>query len=798
MKKILFFLIASFLSLASFSQIVVENPQFSATTIKNVNITKVILYDTVTAVEFKANYIPHHGFWGPSKNTYIQNSQGGEKLFLKRAEGIPLDSLTTPESGNKVYTLFFPPVDKSAESIDFLQGHWKIFDIELKPQEHFSVVPTAIHGNWLRTDGSNDWEYGFYDNMVIYENDFWKQVLIHNKGKKYEVHLQKDDKQEVLYLKLAKKGKLLIGLSPDNLELYSQERTENPDFVLQNDEAFTQPVFKMDTAVYKGYIKGYHTKMGTTGMVYANNVISGEQDSHLITINPDGTFEAKVPMLYPQQVFIRMTGIKETVFLEPGKTTFSYSYLPAYTAFNKVKSEKKYLFMGDGARINNDLQLVEGINYFNYNETKKKVLDMTAEDYKAYLLSIMEREQKALSTYAENHVISRKALQIKQMQIEYRTYTEILSFNFIKEYAYRQKHDIPRQQREIPLEKEELSPEYYDFVHADDLNNPFSILTGGTYSTYINRIMFADVVRPKERLQPPFMFKYLPDKFDSYQIELSAQEQALVLKLTNCETSECTKEVYIQEDSVFAAKFFETYQEIVNEAVSQVYEEAFEEFSNNAFEKYFGLGDGFARDLMYAQSKHGRMEGRIEPFSDSEKATIKDKISDPFIEDFLILASDTKQNEINQKLAENRGKSGYVVNETPKTKGDELFDTIMEKYKGKVVFVDFWATWCGPCRSGMEKMKPLKEELKNEDIEFVYITNHSSPVDKWNLLIPDIKGEHYRVTQDEWNFFSSRFNISGIPHYLLVDENGKVVEDKIYFASSNDSLKRMLEKYMEK
>jgi thiol-disulfide isomerase/thioredoxin len=176
---------------------------------------------------------------------------------------------------------------------------------------------------------------------------------------------------------------------------------------------------------------------------------------------------------------------------------------------------------------------------------------------------------------------------------------------------------------------------------------------------------------------------------------------------------------------------------------------------------------------------------------------IKENISKSFIVDYLIQCSLKKEEEIAGKLAANKNKTGYVINETPKAEADKLFDTIIEKYRGKVVFVDFWATWCGPCRSGMEKMKPLKEELRDEAIEFVYITNQSSPMDTWNMMVPDIKGEHYRVSEDEWNYLSSKFNISGIPHYVLVDKQGTVVNDEVYFASSVQELKDLFEVYMK-
>lgn len=121
---------------------------------------------------------------------------------------------------------------------------------------------------------------------------------------------------------------------------------------------------------------------------------------------------------------------------------------------------------------------------------------------------------------------------------------------------------------------------------------------------------------------------------------------------------------------------------------------------------------------------------------------------------------------------------------------------MLKPFQGKVVYVDFWATWCGPCRNGMQAIKPLKEELKGrDDIVFLYITNHSSPEGLYNNMIPDIKGEHYRVSQDQWNYLSSQFGISGIPHYMLVNKTGEVVINDRSIDPHHGDLKDTLLKY---
>ena len=205
-----------------------------------------------------------------------------------------------------------------------------------------------------------------------------------------------------------------------------------------------------------------------------------------------------------------------------------------------------------------------------------------------------------------------------------------------------------------------------------------------------------------------------------------------------------------------------------------------------------GINAGLASEIMQSQDLLSSVATQLTPFEDEELAENKKLLTIPFLVDYLSICN----NNAKALIEKNKTKSGYTVNEAPKTEADKLFDKIMEKYKGKVVYVDFWATWCGPCRSVIEKMKPLKEEMAGKDVAFVYITNPSSPEKTWQNMIPDIKGEHYRVSQDEWNVLSSKFNISGIPHCVLVDKQG-VVQNAHLNAWDEQAVKRDIEKFMQ-
>lgn len=108
-------------------------------------------------------------------------------------------------------------------------------------------------------------------------------------------------------------------------------------------------------------------------------------------------------------------------------------------------------------------------------------------------------------------------------------------------------------------------------------------------------------------------------------------------------------------------------------------------------------------------------------------------------------------------------------------KGKDVYFSLVDNYSGKIVLMDLWATWCMPCRVAMENMKPLKEEY-GDSVSFVYVTGETSSEETWRSLIPDIKGEHYYLTDPQWKDLCKQFKVKSIPSYLLIDWDGLVVK----------------------
>ena len=127
---------------------------------------------------------------------------------------------------------------------------------------------------------------------------------------------------------------------------------------------------------------------------------------------------------------------------------------------------------------------------------------------------------------------------------------------------------------------------------------------------------------------------------------------------------------------------------------------------------------------------------------------------------------------------------------------ENILQTILDKYKGKAVLIDIWATWCGPCKAGHREMAPWKKELKGKNIQFVYITSPTSPLATWQEMIKDIDGDHYYLTKEQYSYILSKYESQGIPTYAIYDAEGNQTFKTIGF-SGLDVFKNEVNKVMK-
>ena len=187
------------------------------------------------------------------------------------------------------------------------------------------------------------------------------------------------------------------------------------------------------------------------------------------------------------------------------------------------------------------------------------------------------------------------------------------------------------------------------------------------------------------------------------------------------------------------------------------------------FTSVTGIDKGIIFDLIQAQL-YGKQISDMKFFTDAEQQEINDAFKDnPAIAERLI----SENEKMVVLIAANKANTESVAHETPEVSMEKMFDAIVANYRGKVVVVDFWATWCGPCMNAMKAIKPLKEEMTGKDVVWLYLTGETSPLSAWMKTYPTISGEHYRVSEAQWRFWYKTYGIEGIPTYMIFDRNGK-------------------------
>jgi hypothetical protein len=177
-------------------------------------------------------------------------------------------------------------------------------------------------------------------------------------------------------------------------------------------------------------------------------------------------------------------------------------------------------------------------------------------------------------------------------------------------------------------------------------------------------------------------------------------------------------------------------------------------------------------------------------FTAAEKREIRDAFRDKPAYAEALIAENDKQEAI---IAAGRENCVSIINELPKVSQEKMMDAILAGYKGKVVVVNFWHTLGDDYVKDINEMKPLKEEMKDRNVVWLYIADEMSPVTAWTQISRTISGEHYRTGREQANYWSKTYGV-GAPSCMIYDIGGKLLSRYSYSIPGVDALKADIER----
>lgn len=151
---------------------------------------------------------------------------------------------------------------------------------------------------------------------------------------------------------------------------------------------------------------------------------------------------------------------------------------------------------------------------------------------------------------------------------------------------------------------------------------------------------------------------------------------------------------------------------------------------------------------------------------------------------------------------------GHLEGMLPGNSAPEVVLTDMEgntkplaSYQGTYLYIDFWATWCKPCIREIPYIDQLKEEYKDENIQFVSISFDSEEdKQKWKDFVKERNLEDPQLWVDSKNhkIFSDAFNIQMIPRFTFIDDKGKIIDAKAPRPSDSKKVRSLINNQLSK
>ncbi len=763
-------LLSVFLTSWAQNSVVWENPLTAFSHIaQHLSVSKVEFTDTATVLTFHLNFPAGHQI-GFTSEAMLQAD--GKDYKVKGIKNYALNAgITIPQSGELDLNMIFNPLPKDVKSIAFnMPGATTINNIHDR-----NAKKDGINDTYWRNDRTGDWMLGVGKSHVVYDSKVWEIASQKEQKDTYTINAKNGTDAIIINIGKAKAGKRTITIGKEKAVSSYITSSYLPDYPTTVPDAATVPdgspsgmgikdnAYRMgDSITIIGWYKDMPQEMRDLSHEFEasyQSIFTDKEIMHSAPIDSLGRFTLRMPVENTQMLYCDWRRSNVMFIAEPGETYFLL----------KDFAEDKTLVMGRNARLQNEW-LANEIYYErgNYQELQKLG---GAMPYLAHCDSLKNVALAKIDNLCKEHpTLSARTVNLLR--------NDILTYigSSLMQGRFRMPHLT-------------LPQEYVDYVTENCWNKiegPYTAF-GNSYTTFI-RDYSDNLLRTLPEPDEMPSIHAIKRANEEGKIKLSDEELALANEHTVA--FQAFKKKFAEAPDSLKQKVVDDFNN--SEVVTKTNAIIFRDGLIDAITPYLELYD-YER-LLAATDSLGwnktqqdiilatRIYGRI----DHDRMPLKPQFL--AFADANIHHEAAKQaiHELNEKyeaigkrtLSAENLKSNDDVKDL--SEGEQILSKIIEPYHGKLVLLDVWGTWCGPCKEALSHSQEEYARLKGYPIVYLYLANRS-PEENWKNVIKEynITGDnvvHYNLPDAQQKAVENYLQINSFPTYKLFDQQGNLLD----------------------
>lgn len=662
-----------------------------------------------------------------------------------------------PESGEVDILLSFEPLPVGTERFT-LNGYdgWVVQNIRSA-----ATLPSGITDTYWRNNATGDWLIGFAEKQVIYDSRFWDIKSMTEKRGGYTLTVKNGS--DVLDIKVGKmkKGTRTIKVGGSKAVKCSPITTATlPDYPVKDTRVgFKDNGYRMgDSVTIIGWLKDMPAEAWQRGgkefEVSIENIISCDEENYYAQLDSIGRFVIKIPVMNSTEAYLDWRRSQANVLLEPGET---YLFLNDFTTGQQ-------LFMGKDVRLQNEM-LGYPFKWFSTPRLKDRASNEEAMMYLEGIKSELGSFCNGVVEYTKEHPnLSRRCVDFVNGYYRTGAGRELMQARF----AF--KSFIP------PREFMDYVESFWNHsnLHSYTIYRDFP----GLMTDYLD--VCADEFDDKRSFAT-----ILQKLVATGSITLSEKEKS-VMEVYDRETERIRTEIESAtsdaERQILAAEFNSgEIVTVMNGLLTRVNDELMLETICNETLQMLGetTVDSAVCDIYKAKRLYEYMDNRRKPLTAAAVEWMEENVKMYAAKAFVLELHEKYLAIMNREISSdaNLMSSKEVADMSD---GEKILRKLVEPYKGKIVLIDVWGTWCSPCRQALSHSKELYNRMAQYDIVFLYLANRSDD-ESWKNVIKEynVTGDnvvHYNLPEEQQSAVENFLKVNGYPTYRLIDRNGNLLD----------------------